>query len=190
MTSNNTTTFERTTRWTAPEPEGLEKMFQDEWDAKRDTQVRTFMTYDTTTAFQNFCGAVKKGVDALVAAPTDKGTMVFVYGSYDRTDRLKKNGDENKAAEKEWDGNMRRLGKDQKLLLNRYLKSKGVVILKHGTRSTGTIHFTDGTMEVIDPTKGFQLNGEKTLKTIKPIETAYAVLMKKPDTITWSELGM
>ena len=185
MTTPTMKKFETTTRWTAPEPEGLEKMFQDAWDSKRDEQVRTYMTYDTSTAFKNFCGAVKKGADSIA-----DGTMVFVYGSYDRTDRLKKNGDDNKASEKEWDTSMRRLGSDGTMLINRYLKSKGVVILKQGIRTTGTIQFADGTMEVIDPTKGFQLGGEKEVKAIKPIETAYAILFKKPEGVSWKDCGM
>jgi hypothetical protein len=71
------------------------------------------------------------------------------------------------------------------------LKSKGVVIVKHGIRETGTLRFTDGTMEVIDPTKGFQLGGDgKQLEAMKPVETLYAIIMAKPTAMSWKDCGM
>lgn len=189
MTTPTMKKFERTTRWTAPEPEGLEKIIQDTWDEKRETQVKTCMKYDADMAFKNFCGALKQGIDAVSANPVEGGLM-FVYGSYDRTDYYKANGDQNTATERELGNYMRRLGVDKMLMINRYLKSKGVVIVKHGIRETGTLRFTDGTMEVIDPTKGFQLGGEKKLEAMKPVETLYAIIMAKPKSMSWKDCGM
>lgn len=184
--------FERTTRLTSPEPEGFDKLLQDTWDEKRETQVKTAMKYDAETSFKNFCGALKQGIDAVSANPVEGGLM-FVYGSYDRTDYYKKNGDKNTATERELGDYMRRLAVDKMLMINRYLKSKNVIIVKHGIRETGTLRFTDGTMGVIDPTKGFQLGGDgddRQLETIKPVETCYAVLMPKPKAMSWKDCGM
>ena len=192
MTTPTMKNFDRTTRWTAPEPEGFEKLIQDTWDTKRETQVKTAMKYDADTAFKNFCGAMKQGIDAVSANPVEGGLM-FVYGSYDRTDYYKKNGDQNTATERELGNNMRRLGVDKMLMINRYLKSKNVIIVKHGIRETGTLRFSDGSMEVIDPTKGFMLGGgddDRKLETMKPVETCYAILMAKPKTMSWKDCGM
>jgi len=192
MTTPTMKKFESTTRWTAPEPEGLEKIIQDTWDEKRETQVKTAMKYDADMAFKNFCGALKQGIDAVSANPVEGGLM-FVYGSYDRTDYYKKNGDQNTASERELATGMRRLGVDKMLMINRYLKSKNVIIVKHGIRTTGTLRFTDGSMEVIDPTKGFQLGGgddDRQLEAMKPVETLYAIIMAKPTAMSWKDCGM
>jgi len=173
---------QHTTRMTSPEPTGWEKTFQDHWDEKRDTQVRTFMTYNTETAFANFCAAVKRGVDESIPLPKsskDGITLTTIYGSYDRTDRLKSNGDENTGNTKWLEHQMTRLSHDPKMLLHRYIKQHGLEIVKTGIRITGTIHYTDGSFDVIDPTKGVVVDeNSKTIKTIKPIETFYAVLLK------------
>lgn len=166
--------FTHTTRLTSPEPTGFEKVLQDVWDSKRDEQVRTYMTLDTNKAFQNFCYAVMRGADEC-----EKGKTKIVYGSYDRTDRCNADGEINKATKRDWEESLELLGSNSTTLCNRLLNRKKAKVIKRGYRTTGVLLFTDGTMEVVDPTKGFRYGVDgRVIKEIKLIETAYVVLAK------------
>jgi hypothetical protein len=169
-----------TTRWTAPEPTGLDKMFQDKWDERRDTQVRTYMTLTSQNSFANFEGAVMRGIAKSVeerekarAEGAEKGGLIWTHicGSYDRTDKPERNDP--------IDVFLKQMGSSSKSPLTKILNRNNLVIGKKGCYSTGTLHFDDGTMEVIDPTKGFQYdssNGRK-LVDMKPIETIYCWIL-------------
>ena len=174
--------FETTTRLTSPEPTGLEKVFQDQWDERRETQVRSAMSYTTDIALRNFLSNLKIAIDTVakgeVVSVGHPLAMTTICGSYDRTDRYNKNGDEDKTLKQELETAMRRLGNDPTFLISRYAKKKNVSIIKRGIRTTSTLHYTDGTYDVMDPTKGILVGGEKDLKDIKQIETLYAVLVR------------
>jgi len=152
-----------------PEEGSFEMMLQDDWDKRRDEQVRTCIRCDTATAIRQYVGSFN---DKL--ALFDKTKMTSYYGSYDLTDR------ETKFSERDMDDFISRIHYDDKLVFNKLLKRAGWSVVWKGVRETGTIHFTDGTIEVIDPTKGFTMMDEtRKLADIRPIYTIYCVLVHK-----------
>ncbi len=167
-----------TSRWTAPEPTGIDKYFQDAWDARRDSQVRTFMTMDSKTAFANFTAAVARGIDSAVAERAKaraegakSGEIIFVHicGSYDRTDIPDQDSKD------PINTFIRQIGSSSKSPFSKALNRNNLYLAKKGCYTTGTIHYEDGSMDVVDPTKGFKMEvgGAKKFKTMKPIETLY-----------------
>jgi len=169
--------IERTTRLTSPEPTGFKKILQDEWDRIRDTQVRTKIALTTDNALKNQIECCMRTIDRLAEGGSSE-ELVGVYGSYDLTDAYKPNGDENTQARKYLEETMARIRDDPSMILSRYAKKKRVHIVSKGIRTTGTIRFTDGSMEVCDPVKGIQIDGSKTIESIKPVETLYVVFQK------------
>ena len=169
--------YSTTTRLTSPEPTGFAKTAQDHWDNHRETQVRTYERRKCDDAFNGFCVGVRKGADKLMESPvsgSSNSTMTCVMGSYDIIDE--------KNMEK-FVKKMEKLQKrDKSFTTTPYLKERNIVIGAGGIRTTGTVHFTDGSFEVVDPTKGIQLGGSdgRTLKTIKKIYTPYVYLIRLP----------
>jgi hypothetical protein len=159
----------KTTRMTHTPDEGsFEKWIQDRWDEGRDKQVRTCVRCDTATAIRQYVGVFN---DKL--ALFDKTQLSFYCGSYDLTDG------EKTSSERDMDEFIRRIHSDEKLVFNKLLKRAGWSVLWKGVRKTGTIHFADGTMEVIDPTKGFLIDGARKFAGLRPIHTIYCVLVHK-----------
>ena len=160
----------KTTRHTSPEPTGIEKVFQDAWDSKRDEQVRTFMVLPTDAALRNFTAAVLRGIETAKATPKkkDEPMLLFVYGSYDRTDQTATSSSKVETF-------LRRLASTNKCPLTKILTKAKVVAIKKGLRQTGVLLYEDGTMDVCDPTKATVLAG-KAVKAIKQIDTFYVVL--------------
>ena len=176
-----TTPLTRTTRLTAPEPTGLDKMFQDKWDERRDSQVRTYMTFDSKTAFANFEGAVQQGIIRAIAERdkareegSPKGALIWTHvcGSYDRTDIPEKGTDP-------IDVFMKQLGTSSKSPLTKMFNRNNLHIAKKGVLSTGTFHYSDGSMDVCDPLKGIQISSSDTKKLVdmKSIETMYVWIL-------------
>jgi len=166
--------FQTTTRLTSPEPTGAEKWLQDQWDSRREAQVRGHLSLPTDTAIRNFLHHLKIAIDRAAADPKE---VITLYGSYDRTDKYKKNGDEDTGLTEEMETTLRRLGNDPAFLLSRYAKKKNVKIISRGVRTTSILKYADGTFDVMDPTKGIMV-GDKELTDIKQIETLYAVLSR------------
>lgn len=176
--------FTRTTRLTrTQEPTGLAKRFEEEWDKRRDTQVRTYMTKTTSDAHDNFSAAVLKGILALegeieaevVGGDGEKQPhWSFVCGSYYRTDKPETGNDPH-------DKFMKQLGSSTKSPLTKILTRRNMFVAHKGTYTTGTIHYDDGSMEVCDPLKGILVNepgSSRQAVDIKPIETFYVWLCK------------
>ena len=165
--------FTTTTRLTSAEPKGMEKVFQDQWDEKRETQVRTKMTYETKQSLVNYMATLKTSVDNVALGPKfskENPQMTFVYGSYDITDRTKTN--------QKWIANqMERIVGDKSSLMNKYMKSKNVGVMKIGVRTTHIIEFNDGSYVVCDPTVPTAMNG-RIPKDIRPIDTLYCVMVR------------
>jgi len=164
-------TFE--TRWTAKDPIGLDKTIQDQWDEKRDQQVRTFETRTTEAAVTAFNDCLANAIKKVAALPKSEKskTMVFVYGSYVRTDQTP-------TTEKWRDDKLVRNFEDKQSYAQLLAKRNKVTIVKTGIRTTGTIVFDDGSIEVVNPLTGFVTgNDDRKMVSIRPVETYYAVLV-------------
>lgn len=161
-----------TTRWTSPEPTGFDKMFQDVWDERRDTQVKTFMRYKTQLACLNFATTLKRAADTIVAmseADREK-KIISVFGSYLLLDS------KNKKAAAYSDVFMNRLEDDESDFVTKYLHERRIVIVKRGRYTTGCLEFEDGSLGVVSPTTGFKTSADKALKDFHSIDTFYCHL--------------
>jgi hypothetical protein len=168
-------TYTRTTRLTSPEPTGVKKLLQDMWDAQREEQVKTFMTYDTQMCMANYTLTLRRAIDRAVEEgkkpnPERKPIFVLVCGSYERTDKSTAN-------DKRAGAFMRRLGYDETCLLTQYAKRNDVEMAATGIRTTGCLIFADGRRQPVGH-GGFQLTGEAP-DDIKMIETFYCMLVVK-----------
>jgi hypothetical protein len=180
----NLSTIKTTTRHTAPEPTGTEKWLQDLWDTRRNTQVKTFMKLETKVAVLNYALTLRRAIDDMVARE-DKQMMCDAYGSYVRTDRYEADGETvNKANNDFFTTYPRRIGHDHTEATTKYAASKGIRITATGIRVTGCLEFEDGTLEPVDPTTGFRLQGVAP-KAIHSVETMYCVLIKDPNFEKW-----
>ena len=157
-------------RWSAPAPTGIQKLFQDIWDEKRDTQVKTFMRYENKMCCLNFAATLKRAADdyMLLSAQGKAPEIVTVMGSYKVTDA------DNKKANKYTDNFMLRLGVDDTDYITKYLDERNIAVLQHGRYTTGCLEFEDGSLGVISPTTGFMAN--KSINDLHSIETFYAHL--------------
>jgi len=166
-----------------PKPTGLDGKFQDEWNKIREKQVKSRIEGTSRESIVNYMLTLKKAIDDVGATPLNKPNksveFTIVYGSYDRTDK----GDDEKSEADEWFGTqVRRIGGngDPRLLVNKHAYNENVIMVRHGWRETGVIKFEDGSMEVIDPSKGFAYNADTmgAIKSIQTIDTIYCVLMR------------
>ena len=163
--------FTKTYRWSAPAPTGIDKQFQDIWDERRDTQVKTFMRYENKMACLNFAATLKRGADDYMALVAQGKTpeIISVMGSYKITDA------DNKKTNKYTDNFFHRLGVDDKDYITKYLDERNIAILKKGRYTTGCLEFDDGSLGVISPLTGFMAS--KSIKDLHSIETFYAYLI-------------
>lgn len=157
-------------RWSAPAPTGIQKVFQDIWDERRDTQVKTFMRYENKMACLNFAATLKKGADDYMrlTAEGKPPNITCVMGSYKITDA------DNKKTNKYTDNFMLRLGVDGEDYITKYLDERNIAVLQHGRYTTGCLEFEDGSLGVINPLTGFEAS--KSIKDLHSIETFYAHL--------------
>jgi redox-sensitive bicupin YhaK (pirin superfamily) len=156
-------------------------MFQDAWDSRRDTQVKTYMTVDSNRAFATFNAAVAEGIERTVKdreqarkEGASKGAVIWTHvcGSYIRTD-IPERDDKDPIHTF-----VRQAGTSTKSVLTKMLNKNNIILVKKGCYTTGTLHFEDGSMQVADPTKGIMLSSEsRKLVAIKPVETIYCWLL-------------
>ena len=176
-----TTPIATTTRLTSPEPTGFEKIAQDNWDKIREKQVRGFEDRTGASAFRSFCEAVQRGANILVneVAPVgpdhkSNNTMVCALGSYNILD-----GNKPAVIDKFQDNVSKLHHRKFPSALNDFLVKHHIFITLGGIRTTGTVHYCDGTFDVVDPTKGVHLDGDvRKFKYIKMIHTPYFYLTK------------
>lgn len=161
-----------TTRLTSPEPTGLAKYFQDEWDARRETQVNSYIKVPVSRAIDGFYKCVVDTINTHKDDTYDALAMYGVYGSYDYTDFDISSG----RANSDISVFMTRLGRSTKCPLTKILKKAKMYVVVSGIRTTGTIQYTDGTMDVVSPVTGRMACPTKTIESIKPIDTLYCVL--------------
>jgi len=155
----------KTTRLTSDEPVGFDKLLQDEWDKRRIPQVSGAVKCPFNEAVAIFTKCVRDTAEKMSASGDTQPAVI--YGSFDLTE---KNYDAltSKFLKNLKDGNM----------LTQFIESKGLTMLKFGCRSTGTLRYADGSMDVCDPTKGVLFDGSKQLTGMKSVETLYICLIK------------
>jgi hypothetical protein len=177
-----TNTF--TTRLTrTEEPTGIYKFFEEEWDKRREVQVRGYKTLTTSEAHKSFTNGILNGILALEGeieaerVGPDDGKhphWSFVCGSYLRTDKPETGIDPH-------DKFMKQIGSSNKSPLTKILNRRNILVVAKGTYTTGTIHYDDGSFDVANPLKGIWVNDPKNARKmvdIKPIETFYVWLCK------------
>ena len=163
-----------TTRLTrTDQPTGFEKFAQDQWDEIRDKQVRGYEDRTGASAFRSFLAAVQHGAEVLLTKPTTEKTMVCALGSYRILD------DKPAVIRKLEDNVVNLQHRKFPCAVNDFLVKHNIFIAQGGIRTTGTVHFTDGSFEVVDPTKGIALDGDtRKFSSIKPIRTCYYYLTR------------
>lgn len=168
--------FTTTTRLTSPAPTGAAKWKQDEWDVRRDAQVRSCMKVTNREAIASYAASIVKAIKHLSAAAKEatdsKPIVVTVYGSYELTDspEVAEDADEMQTEFGKW---FYRQGHDANEPLSKLREKHNVNAIDMGVRTTGTFHFSDGTMHVADPTKPTPLAHGKRLTAIKRVKTYY-----------------
>jgi len=164
-----------TSRLTSPEPTGFAKTAQDNWDKIREKQVRGFEDRTAASAFRSFCAVVQRGAEMLLTKPADdKMTMCCALGSYNILD-----GGKGKVIDKFQDDFIKLQHRKFPCAVNDFLVKNNIFIAHAGIRTTGTVHYCDGTFDVVDPTKGVVLDGDvRKFKCIKMIHTPYYYLTK------------
>ena len=178
-----TTPYTTTTRLTrTDQPTGFEKVAQDNWDKIREKQVRGYEDRTGASAFRSFCEAVQRGANILVneVAPAgpdalaDTNTMVCALGSYNILD-----GGKGKVIDTFQDNVSKLHHRKFPSAVNDFLVKHNIFIAYGGIRTTGTVHYCDGTFDVVDPTKGVHLDGDvRKFKCIKMIHTPYFYLAR------------
>lgn len=175
-----TTPYTTTTRLTrTDQPTGFEKIAQDNWDKIREKQVRGFEDRTGAAAFRSFCAAVQRGAEILVNDPSSvvgaKGnTTVCALGSYNILD-----GSKGKVIDTFQDNVSKLHQRKLPCAVNDFLVKHNIFVLQGGIRTTGTVHYCDGTFDVVDPTKGVHLDGDvRKFKCIKMIHTPYFYLVR------------
>jgi len=173
------TPYTTTTRLTrTDQPTGFEKVAQDNWDKIRDKQIRGYEDRTGAAAFRSFCEAVKRGAEILVSQlPNDKNhytTMVCALGSYNILD-----GNKPSVIDKFQDNVSKLHNRKLPCALNDFLVKHNIFVAQGGIRTTGTVHYCDGTFDVVDPTKGVLVDGDiRKFKCIKMIHTPYFYLTR------------
>lgn len=168
--------YSTTTRLTrTDQPTGFEKTAQDNWDKIREKQVRGFEDRTGASAFRSFCGAVQRGAEMLLNQPADgKMTMCCALGSYNILD-----GGKGAVIDKFQNDITKLHHRKFPSAVNDFLVKNNIFVAYGGIRTTGTVHYCDGTFDVVDPTKGVLLDGDvRKFKCIKPIHTPYFYLTK------------
>ena len=177
-----TTPYTTTTRLTrTDQPTGFEKVAQDNWDKIREKQVRGYEDRTGASAFRSFCAVVQRGAEMLLAKPAagldalaDTNTMVCALGSYNILD-----GGKGKVIDTFQDNVSKLHHRKFPSAVNDFLVKHNIFVAYGGIRTTGTVHYCDGTFDVVDPTKGVQLEGDvRKFKYIKMIHTPYFYLTK------------
>ena len=173
--------FTTTTRLTSPAPTGAAKWKQDEWDKRRDAQVRSCMTITNREAIASYAASIIKAVKRLNedSKKADfQPTIITVYGSYELTDSPEdaEDADEMQTEFGKW---FYRQGTDPNEPLSKLRAKHNIDVIEMGVRTTGTYHFTDGTIAVADPTKPMRLTPGKRLAAIKPVKTYYMLFAIK-----------
>lgn len=164
-----------TTRLTSPEPTGFAKTAQDNWDKIREKQVRGYEDRTGASAFRSFCAVVQRGAEMLLSKPADdKMTMCCALGSYNILD-----GGKGKVIDTFQDNVSKLHHRKFPSAVNDFLVKNNIFVAYGGIRTTGTVHYCDGTFDVVDPTKGVHLDGDvRKFKYIKMIHTPYFYLTK------------
>ena len=177
-----TTPYTTTTRLTrTDQPTGFEKVAQDNWDKIREKQVRGYEDRTGASAFRSFCEAVQRGANILVnevapAGPDHKSdnTMVCALGSYNILD-----GSKGIVIDTFQDNVSKLHHRKFPSAVNDFLVKHNIFVAYGGIRTTGTVHYCDGTFDVVDPTKGVHLDGDvRKFKCIKMIHTPYFYLAR------------
>lgn len=171
-----TTPYTTTTRLTrTDQPTGFEKTAQDNWDKIREKQVRGFEDRTGASALRSFCAVVQRGAEMLLNQPADgKMTMCCALGSYNILD-----GSKGAVIDKFQDSVGKLHHRKLPCAVNDFLTKNNIFVAYGGIRTTGTVHYCDGTFDVVDPTKGVQLEGDvRKFKCIKLIHTPYFYLTK------------
>ena len=164
-----------TTRLTSPEPTGFEKTAQDNWDIIREKQVRSYEDRKGASAFRSFCEAVQRGAEMLInKTADDKMTMCCALGSYNILD-----GNKPSVIDKFQDNITKLHHRKLPCAVNDFLVKNNIFVAYGGIRTTGTVHYRDGTFDVVDPTKGVIVDVRVCeFKCIKLIHTPYFYLTK------------
>lgn len=169
-----------TTRLTSPEPTGFAKTAQDDWDKLREKQVRGYEDRTGASAFRHFCAVVQRGAEVLLTKPADldpadnKLTICCALGSYNILD-----GSKGKVIDKFQDDFIKLQHRKFPSAVNDFLVKHNIFVVHGGIRTTGTVHYADGTFDVVDPTKGVALDGDvRKFSSIKMIQTPYLYLAK------------
>ena len=171
-----TTPYTTTTRLTrTDQPTGFEKVAQDNWDKIREKQVRGYEDRTGASAFRSFCEAVQRGAEMLINKPADdKMTMCCALGSYNILD-----GGKGKVIDTFQDNVSKLHHRKFPSAVNDFLVKHNIFVAYGGIRTTGTVHYCDGTFDVVDPTKGVHLDGDvRKFKCIKMIHTPYFYLAR------------
>ena len=172
-----------TSRLTHTPKTDSEKFVQDLWDKARNSQVKTFLKYNTQKAVLNFTAMIKRAIDDIdKRAPKERPVVAECYGSYERTDVNEKTEDFL---------HQFFLGIDERLLINKYAKDRGIVTGAIGRRKTGCLVFKNGRREPLDPTIGYTLDlGGDELDHITMVETFYVILLREAkDTVRYRDDG-
>ena len=150
-------------------------MIQNAWDERRESQVRTYTQLSASEAIQCFQRTILKVIlkhkDESHYDANGKFKIFGIYGSYDYT-HYKINGESMNNEIKTF---ISQLGRSEENPITKILRNNKMWLICSGTRVTGTIHYEDGTFDVINPLTGLMING-KTVKSIKPIETLYCYI--------------